>query len=59
MIRDDIDKFLAGPKNDDVEFYILSALSDLQRLFQDSLSHKKSKFQYFITISETKISVIC
>ncbi|KAK7573765.1 hypothetical protein V9T40_010956 [Parthenolecanium corni] len=41
VIRDDIDKFLAGPKNDDVEFYILSALSDLQRLFQDSLSHKK------------------
>lgn len=44
MIREDVNKFLAGPKNNDVEYYILSALSDMQRLFQDTLNSKKSTF---------------
>ncbi|XKL69312.1 hypothetical protein PGB90_007081 [Kerria lacca] len=41
ILHDDIRKLLAGPESCETEFYILSALSDLQRLFSSASNNKK------------------
>lgn len=42
LMLDDVEKLLVGPEKSAVEFYILSALSDLQQLLSQAANMKKS-----------------